>query len=738
MKKKRVLGIIAILLALVITVCAVMVLTKEKADYSLLKTADAEEPVYEGGDLPESGTITLGASGALQLDYSAENHIFYIRDTDKGTVFSTGASADYYVSENAELSDADRFMLCQVSCTDFGGNSDAFTSAGTACSISGERLKNGAALKLYFDEYQIGFKVEVWLNEYGLRARVPESSITEDGVYGVTAIALFPLLGSAIDSDSSYAVYPDGSGSICRLTAEGKPENPVTTSVYFNSSFDLDEVEENSLLGNLNALMPVYSICRGETAVAAYVTEGDGNSFVTLSPSTSTYGLNRMYMSCRYRKQYSYISPSDVEINEVERKRSAGDFSVQYIFLSKDQNGEITYGNMAAALREFMLKTERLTQSAESGRVNLQLIMGTKKNTSMSKSFQSLTTFGQAKEIANAVTESDTEYLRLFLLGWQKNGYGLNPAGDKVSLALGGKSELSDLNKWAADKNIGLYLVNDYVYAQKGGSNFNKNSQAAYNEASQPITNSDTSEFLLNPLLELKKLTENRLDYLSDINTAGIAFDKIGTFLYDDYQKGKTVTRKQCAEAFSAMLTAVKEKEMSAAAQGGNAYVLKYADYIYDLPERNSEYSGFSESIPFYQMIVHGVKSYCGTVPGNMAADYQTEKLKWIEYGSEPYFVLTYESSERLKDTYVTEAFATEYTAQLERIKDCIEEFKGELNFTATRTMTDHRKLDEDLVRVTYSDGHIIYINYGDTERTVEGVTVKAKDYTVAKGGNAQ
>ena len=135
MKKKRVLGIIAVLLALVITVCAVMVLTKEKADYSLLKTADAEEPVYEGGDLPESGTITLGASGALQLDYSAENHIFYIRDTDKGTVFSTGASADYYRSENAELSDADRFMLCQVSYTDFGGNSDAFTSAGTACSI---------------------------------------------------------------------------------------------------------------------------------------------------------------------------------------------------------------------------------------------------------------------------------------------------------------------------------------------------------------------------------------------------------------------------------------------------------------------------------------------------------------------------------------------------------------------------------------------------------------------------
>lgn len=736
MKKKRVLGIIAVLLALVITVCAVMVLTKEKADYSILITTDAEEPVYEGGALPEDGTVTLGTNGELQLDYSAENHIFYVRDTKMGRVYSTGVPSDYY--GNAELSDADRFMLCRVSYTDFAGNSDAFTSSGTTCRVSGERLKDGAALTLYFDDYQIGFTIEVWLNEYGLKARVPESSIKEDGNFGVTTIALFPLMGAVVDSERSYAVYPDGSGSLCRLTAEEKPKNPVTTSVYFNSTFDLDEVEENSLLGNLNVSMPAYGICRGNEAVAAYVTEGDGSSFVTLSPSTETYGLNSIYMSCRYRKQYSYLSPSNLEINEIERKRSAGNFSVQFIFLSNGTTGDVTYGNMAAALREFMLGTGRLTPSAESVKVNLQLIMGTKKNTSMSKSFQSLTTFNQAKEIVNSVTESDADCLRLFLLGWQKNGYGLNPAGDKVSGTLGGKSGLTDLNEWASDKNIGLYLVNDYIYAMKGGSGFNKNSQAAYNEASQPITNSDTSEFLLNPLLELNKLIEKRINSFVKLEASGIAFDKIGTFLYNDYQSGKTVTRKQCAEAFSTMLSSVKEKDMSTAVQGGNAYVLKYADYIYDLPERNSEYSGFSESIPFYQMIVHGVKSYSGTIPGNMAPDYQTEKLKWIEYGSEPYFVLTYESSDRLKDSYVTSAFATEYTAQLERIKSCIEEFGGELGFTANQTMTDHRRIDDDMVCVTYSDGNRIYINYGDTDRTVEGVTVKAKDYTVVKGGSAQ
>jgi preprotein translocase subunit SecF len=50
-------------------------------------------------------------------------------------------------------------------------------------------------------------------------------------------------------------------------------------------------------------------------------------------------------------------------------------------------------------------------------------------------------------------------------------------------------------------------------------------------------------------------------------------------------------------------------------------------------------------------MIVHGSIPYTGNVAGNMAADYTQQKLRWIEYGSQPNFVLTYNSSELLKNT---------------------------------------------------------------------------------------
>lgn len=728
MKNKKTLCITAVLLTAVIAVSAVMVLTREKVNYSLLTEFNEEKPAYINRNFPAEAYVTLGTVGDLTLEYAAEDNIFYIKNSKNGAAYSTGAAEDYYPGE---LSLGARFPLCQVSYTDFGGNNDVFSSSDTQMTVNRKPLENGAALELYFEEYKIGFTIEVWLNGYGIRARIPSDSIKEEGGCGITSVALFPMLGAATDGERSYAVYPDGCGSLCRLTNEQKPESPVITNVYFDPTFDLDTAAENSRLGNLNALLPVYGICRGSSAVAAYVTEGDQNSFVTLTPSTETFGLNRLYMSCRYRKQYSYISPSDVEINETERKRSAGDFSVQYIFIDKDGENGITYSKIAAELRGFMQKTDRLNTAAVKNKVNLQFIMGTRQNSSMQGGFVALTTFEQVKEITESLNTENGEELRLFLLGWQKNGYGLNPAGDTVSGKLGGKKGLKSLNKWAEGKGLDTYLAADYIYAQKGGSGFNKNGQAVYNEADQPITNSNTTEFLLNPLSGLKKLLDKRLKYLGELNAYGVAFDKMGNFIYDDYQSGKAVNRKQCAEAYASMLSAVKEKGMATAVQSGNAYVLKGAEFIYDLPERNSEYSGLTEAIPFYQLIVHGSIGYCGTVPGNMAPDYETEKLKWIEYGAQPYFVLTYESSELLRDTYVTSAFATEYSAQAKRIKECIAEFGEKLSFTAENTMTEHKRLSEDLVRVAYSDGHIIYINYGENDVTADGVTVKAKDYTV-------
>ena len=47
--------------------------------------------------------------------------------------------------------------------------------------------------------------------------------------------------------------------------------------------------------------------------------------------------------------------------------------------------------------------------------------------------------------------------------------------------------------------------------------------------------------------------------------------------------------------------------------------------------------------------------------------------------------------------------------------------------------MVAHERLTDDVVRVEYSDGTLIYINYADAPYTTDtGVTIPAKDYVIA------
>lgn len=724
MKRKKIIAVAAVALAAVITVGTLAVIKfSSETDYLLLGKADTDTPEYLDEKLPETGETVLGTEGSYSLIYVAEPFEIRLVNNATGESFST-------LSENG----TENFL--QIGCTDFSGKNDVFNLSDSEYSLACKALKNGVALGIYLKDYSLGITVELWLNSYGLKIRVPVDSIMEKGEWGIYNLSVFPTLGAADDNENGFIVYPDGSGSLYRFADKGTQSGPISTSFYFDSSFDLDSVDESIRQGEQYIMIPAFGISDGSSAVSGYVTEGDSNCYLTLSPKGFGGGLNRVYVSCMYRKSYSYTSPSGVEISETEKEISASDFAVQYFF-TEDSGSILTYSDIAMLIREFMIEEKYLPEREISGnRVNIQLITGAMEDTGIGSSLKTLTTFEQVREIAEEFTKEQRESLRLYLLGWQSGGYGLNPSGDSVSGKLGGKSGLKELNEWLKEEKAECFLAVDYVAASSDGKGFNKNSQAVYNEMKQPISNSDYSEFLRNPLKELEKFVGKRLAYIKNLSAYGVAFEKSGYYLYDDYQSGRELTRTQAAAALSGLAAAALDESVSAAVQGGNAYMLKNASVLYDLPESNSGNSAMTCAIPFYQMIVHGSVPYCGTVPGNMASDYQTEKLKWIEYGSEPYFVLTYESADLMKNTYVTDAYATDYEQWIEAAAECAEEFSGKLAFTAGSVMVSHEYLSDDLVRVGYDNGSSIIINYSSEEQTADGVDVPAEDYVVIGGEN--
>ena len=762
-KTKVLIAVIAVILAAVIALAVFLLSPKKNIDYSMLDEKVVDVPKYTEAEIADDNVVVLGEVNGNKLTYQKDTMAFKVTNSAKSTVFTSGVNLNHFKPSGDAESDKSMYTLCQVGYTDFKGVEDVFDTTSTECKIKERAIENGISLGISFPDYKISFTVEVWLNEYGIKVRVPVKSIEEKDKYGITSITLFPQMGAVKNNPNGFVVFPDGSGSLYKF-GQASNTSPISTFCYFQNSFDLDEIDERIAQGQYNVMLPAYGITDGATGVVGYVTEGDENAYITLTPAfNAKTGRNRLTASCMYRKSYSYISPSNVEITEVEKGISAADYGIQYFFIDNTdtaaartvvtdeegntlldipgvKNGDyITYADMAMVIRDYMLDKGLLNKvKTDSIKANLQIIMAAKGNSGMDKSLKTLTAFGDVEKIIDEVEKESRKNLIVYMLGWQEGGYGLNPSGDKYAGDLGSKSDLKDLNKYLKDSDIESYMVADYVYALDNGIGFNKSSQAVYNEMNLPITNGSYTAYLRNALVELKTYVNDRLPFYKSVDANGVAFEKVGYYLYDDYSAGGKLLRSETAAAMLKAAKVTADEKLKVAVQGGNAYMLSKADAIYDMPEKSSEMVQMQYSIPFYQMIVHGSIPYTGNIAGNMAADYAQQKLKWIEYGSQPNFVLTYNSSELLKNTYAETAFATDYKEHIETVNECVKEFNDKLGFTAKEAMVDHKVLADGVVAVTYEGGKTIYINYNEKNVEINGVKLSAESYVVVEGGNAK
>ncbi|MBR6637401.1 MAG: hypothetical protein IKK96_00935, partial [Lachnospiraceae bacterium] len=136
---------------------------------------------------------------------------------------------------------------------------------------------------------------------------------------------------------------------------------------------------------------------------------------------------------------------------------------------------------------------------------------------------------------------------------------------------------------------------------------------------------------------------------------------------------------------------------------------------------------------PFTQMVISGLIPYAsGTYEtGNLTYDLDVQKLEWIEFGALPYFYLTYENALKLKDTGYNFLFTSTYSYWKDRVVETYKEFNENFGDTYGEQMVSHEVLAQDVKRVEYSNGKIIYLNYSPEEVIIDGVTIPAIGYTV-------
>lgn len=170
--------------------------------------------------------------------------------------------------------------------------------------------------------------------------------------------------------------------------------------------------------------------------------------------------------------------------------------------------------------------------------------------------------------------------------------------------------------------------------------------------------------------------------YLKMDNLTGISVGSLGTALNSDFDEDEPYNREDARTFITRALEYISSAEtredqtLEVMLDGGNVYTWKYANHILNLPLDSSRYIKASYSVPFIGVLLHGYMNFAGT-PLNMEGDVNYAKLKAIENGASPYFLLSYKNTEILKEYYDWSHY---YSVRYDIWKDDVVELYTELN----------------------------------------------------------
>jgi hypothetical protein len=216
--------------------------------------------------------------------------------------------------------------------------------------------------------------------------------------------------------------------------------------------------------------------------------------------------------------------------------------------------------------------------------------------------------------------------------------------------------------------------------------------------------------YVLSPS-KLKPLTEKFIDSLVRYPIKGVSLKNMGMDINSDFDGKNLMDRQQALAVNTECLETVREHGLDVLLDGVNAPLLAETKRILNMPMDSSQFNVTDESIPFYQMVIHGFIEYAGE-PINLAQDYRRNILKSIETGAGIYYVWMYQSNDILKNTDYYNWYSIYYGDWLDDAKSLYAEFNEMLQDVQNQRMVNHEKLQENVFQTTFENGKSIIVNY--------------------------
>lgn len=593
--------------------------------------------------------------------------------------------------------------------------------------------------------YMFGLGIEVRLEGDELVVRVPEESIYEnkENTY-INTVSLFPFMGyTHLGDEAGYMLVPDGNGALINLDdKEGRYATGFTGLIYgddygLTSKGSIPTLwEKYETVTNANkVLIPVFGMAHTDEdqAYLAIVEKGDERAYIEVQPNgVNNINYNRCFTRFLLRDVYQQplSKGSSGTVQAVEPDRLHTDLQVRYKLLSGES---ANYSGMANAYRQYLLDSGDLQRQNLSYNTRVDVLGTEREEFLMGTTSVPMTTVDQVRDIYAALRREGVANVLTVYRGWQKGGlYNVPITEYKADGNIGGTHDLTKLILDEAENGYTVYLYDDAlsVNATTNSSTYsvmkmvNKRTYEA--EGGQVYR---TFYFLMPDKagLNLAALADDlNAKNIKNVALAGIT-NKLFTFTYKGNYYSRTHTMDTYLDAMSEV-----EGDLNLIMETPNEFMWKYAGAMIDMPLGTSDYLYIDQEIPFLSMVLKGiVPMYSCYV--NFEANKTENFLQMVESGMYPSFYVAGEDSSKLIYTNSSDLYSLEFDSYRDTIAQYDRELRALAETVGTACIVNHEILPNSLVKVTYDNGVVIYINYTESALTDGNVTVDALSYKVGE-----
>ena len=607
-----------------------------------------------------------------------------------------------------------------------------------------ERLPAGAEVSYAMDEFGAELTLRYEIGPDYLDVTLADVKMKETENSRFVALDLFPLLGAVpFRADTSaYVILPDGPGALLHLGGEHPAyRKQISLPAYGATVYSFAQPPtQRTFLATLGIVHPDEQV-----AVLAVATQGAGDTVIEASLARRPSMLSQARLRLVYRNLTEY--PSDqqgVFKGYYDTERIHGDRVVRYFFLAEEGADWV---GMAQRLRRHLVEDvgiPRLSGESAQPAMRLRLVMGAAKPGLFGRRFLTATTFEEAGEIVSQFHQRGITNLDVVLVGWNAGGYeGRLPRRWPPDRRLGGANGLRRLADQVEELGGRLLLEDDYMLAFLRNGGFFPPTDAVILPNLLPMTDMIASasrlyvpaalrrnQFFLNPVFALNRYVMTDAARLAALGVDGLELRWAGELVLKDANPRHPLERTQFGQAWRQMLRAIRDETGSAAAQGGNAYVLGAVDAVTNLPLDRNDYTFGEQTVPFYAVATHGLVRLYGE-PSNLDLWPERDALRRLEYGMMPAYELTYRDPVLLARSTYSELYTAQYEDWIDRAATEYERLVDQLGHTVDQFIVAHRQLGPDVYEIEYEDGTRVAVNYGGRLYERAGLTIEPMGYGV-------